>query len=428
MNFDLKKIAIAIFIIILVVVLIVIFGKKSTQVDPNFPTTNVTLKVWGWGDENGAFVDIFKAYEATIKTVKLQYTKFDSKDGYEKALINAMASNTGPDIFMIDDSWVSKHSDKMMPEAGTLMNAGLYKTLYPEVVSKDMILSGYVYGAPLYMDAMALLYNKDIFNTKSIIFPPTSWDEFVDDVIKIREVDQNKKIQLVGTALGGATNVDNLGDILSVLAIQSGGTMNRINDKGVDFGSAMEKGLSFYMQFSDPVSTYYSWNESFAKSREMFASQKVGMILDYFSAFDAIKKQNPFLNIDVATLPQLKGASAQNISTVAKYKALAVSKQSKYPYVAWHFIKFMTTQESTISLYLTNTGRLPALKTMINAGIKKQENDVFLKSFLQAKTWQKADYEKINLVFRGMILDILSGKVDLSKSLKSAGEEIDRMY
>jgi ABC-type glycerol-3-phosphate transport system substrate-binding protein len=77
--------------------------------------------------------------------------------------------------------------------------------------------------------------------------------------------------------------------------------------------------------------------------------------------------------------------------------------------------------------YSQNTGKLPALLSLINKGLGG-DNDVFLRQVLTSKTWQKADPEAIDFAFRQMISDILSGKIDLTNAVKSAEDYINRLY
>lgn len=422
--------------VVLFVVLVVVLGifgvfplfKKSGPTDPNFPTTPVTLEMWGVGDSSAAFSSAIKAYTTSAKNVKINYTQFSSLDQYEKALVDALAAKKGPDIFMIHNTWVSKHLNKMMPAYSSLLTSASVSSLYPAVVSSDFVRDGYVYALPLNLDALALLYNKDIFNARAIVYPPTTWDEVLSLVRTLRVTDTQGKVTTAAIALGGAYNIEPIRDILSVLGLQLGTSFSspdgsvRLND------TKFSQAVSFYLQFSDPLKDSYTWNESFSPSREALANGQVAMTLDYFSALDAITKKNPFAPIEAVPLPQLSGAVAGSIANFVSYMGLAVSKQSAYPYVAWHFASYLTMSDAVSDTYLQQTGKLPALKTLINKGIQAGDRkSVFLKSFLTAKTWRQADATAIASIFRSMIFNIISGKLDQSKAIGAAQEQINQL-
>jgi multiple sugar transport system substrate-binding protein len=402
------------------------FKKTATQ-DPNFPTGAVSLQIWGVGDDYAAFSDVIKGYAETYKNVKINYTKFDDSAAYQKELVNALAENRGPDVFMVHSSWVYQHWGKMYPASSLFLTPQAVSQLFPAVVSKDFVLSGNIFALPLNMDALALIYNKDIFNAKSIVFPPKTWDDFIAAVGKVREIDQNKKISLSAAALGAAYNIRNLPDILTALALQSGSIINNPNGDGVLFDDAFNRTVQFYTQFANPISPYYTWNESFDNSLAAFAAGKTAMILDYYGSLNEIKNRNAYLNYGIADLPQVNPANSSQVANRSSYWGLAASKQTLNPYVSWSFIKYLTTNPSVISLYLGVTGKLPALLSMIQQNIGG-DNDVFAREFLTARTWYQADPQATDAILRGMINDILSGKINIQGAIKAAEEAVNKLY
>ena len=437
MNFSKNQLIIVGVVGFIVVVFILgLFGvipgfKKQASTDPNYPTGPVTMTMWGVGDEYSVYGDAIKAYQQLFPNVKITYVKYDDPDVYEKELVNAFAENRGPDIFMVKNDWVYQHWGKILP-ANSFPNVSLItpqqvQALFPSVVYSDFVLNNGIYALPLNMDTLALIYNKDVFSADGIIFPPKSWDDLVNDVVTVRQIDQNKKITLSAIALGGANNVNNISDILSVLALQSGSKINNPNGTGVLLGDDFQKVVKFYTQFSDPINPYYTWNESFDNSVSSFASGKTAMILDYYSSLTDIKNRNPYLNYSVASLPQVNPQSASQIANYASYWGLSVSKQTQFAYPAWNFIVYLTTTSQIASTYSQATNKLPALLSLINQGLGG-DNDVFLRQALTAKTWQQADPQAIDTAFRGMINDILSGRIDLTSAVKAAEDAINKLY
>ena len=425
-------------IIIGVVVLIVFFAvlaftgiipgivKKSGPSDPNLPTGPTTLEFWGVGDDQAYFTDSFKAYQAQVPNVKINYTRFPTVDEYEKALVNALAEKKGPDVFMIHSSWAYKHAGKIIPSPSTLVSLQTFKQYFPQVVVDDFTSGGQVLALPLYLDSLSLIYNKDIFNSKAVVYPPKDLNELVADVSKIREVDANKNIKLSALALGGSKNVNNLSDILSALSFQAGSKIQKDVSSGVavSFDKGVAEALNFYTQFSSSYNPYYTWNDGFENSLNAFASGKTAMVFDYYESVKKIKEKNPFINLAVSSLPQLNISKPAN---VANYFGVTVSKQSPNAYVAWHFIRSLTMDKNVNSLYLQKSNRLPALLSLINAGLGG-EADSFLRSFLVAKTWIKPDNFIVEKIFQNMVGDILSGKLEQATALRSAENEINNLY
>lgn len=401
--------------------------KNSGPTDPNLPTTATTLEFWGVGGGQNDFDDVIKAYQQSVPKAKINYTKFDSVEIYEKELVNALAEKRGPDVFMIHSSWVYKHKAKLYSTYPELISTNLFKQNFPQVVLDDFIYEGKIFASPLYLDSLALIYNKDIFNSKAVIYPPKTLDELVSAVSTIKDVDSNKNIKLSALALGGAKNINNLGDVLSALAFQGGAKMKESymsGGYGFSVDDGFSKALKFYLQFSSSYNPYYTWNETYENSLSSFASGKTAMIIDYYEAIKKIKEKNPFINLAFSSLPQLNISNPVN---VANYWGVAVSNQTKTPYLSWHFVRSLTLSPSINSLYLKRADKLPAILSLINSGLSS-DNGIFLKSFLVAKTWVKPDNFAVEKIFKNMIADILSGRLTEENALRSAQTDINNLY
>ena len=419
--------AIVLFVILGILGIIPIF-KSSTSLDPNFPTGKVTLQVWGVGDETSAFAALGSAYQAqpVSKDVSIQYTKFDSADAYEKALTQALAEGRGPDVFMVKNDWIPKDAAKTAPAPLALVTPLMVQQAFPQAVAKDVILTAtdnnqYVYALPLEFDALALLYNKDLLNARAVVYPPATWDDVIKLLPTLREADAQKNITISPIALGSAYTIQNFDDILSLLMLQSGSLI--VAQNGMMLDGPAQQAIAFYMQFANPANVNYAWNDSLGDARSAFATGKAAMIIDTHDAIAEILKKNNFINIGTAPVPQLS-AAAQNAQTLASYWNLAVSRQSKQPYVAWHFVRFAAMSPDVDAAYLQATGKLPALLSLINQN-KEGADSAFLKSFLIAKTWARKDNEMIKNTWANMLDNIALGKTDLAQGARIAQDEIN---
>ena len=433
----LSKQQVAMLAIGVVIILLVLLGvtgiipifKSGQNTDPNFPAGKVLLKVWGVGDEGAVFSQIGQTYKMQdiAKNVSIQYTKFDDEDTYQRALTEALASGQGPDIFMVKNTWIPKDIQKLYPAPSTLLATLTVQKSFPQAVAQDTIKTAsdglaYVYALPLHFDALALFYNKDIFNAHAIVYPPTTWDEVVALVPKLRVQDAQKNITLAPIALGSTKTIEIFDDVLTTLMMQSGATITK-TDGQIMFDSQAQKATEFFLQFSNPSNVYYGWNDTLGDARDAFASQKLAMMVDYYSATEKIKAKNNFIQMEVAPLPQIS-SSTQDKKTLASYWTLGVSRVSQQPYVAWHFVRYLTLNSDINTIYLTATKRLPALLSLMQKDLSG-ENGVFLKSFLYARTWLRPNNETVKASLARMIENITLGRTDVSKGLRIAQEEIN---
>jgi len=395
------------------------FGCNTASPQTTAATQPVTLVYWRVFDDQDAFQDIINKYKAIHPFITIEYHKL-RYDEYENALLNALAEDRGPDIFSIQNTWVKRYQTKLAPLPATttmaypVIQGTVKKTVVTEMrtansltvkglkdnfvdtVSHDVLMSdGKIYGLPLYVDTLALFYNKDLFNNAGITQAPQYWNkEFLQDVKKLTLQDPKKGIVQAGIALGGSSNVGRFSDILSVLMMQNGATMMENDNvafnippafaKNTDYNPGLEA-LRFYTQFSDPTKESYSWNDQQPSSLDMFISGNLAMIIDYSYNLATIRAQAPKLNFSVAKLPQIEGTPPTNIN-FANYWVETVSKKSVHQNEAWDFIQFMTQAEQAKS-YLDKTKRPTALRSLV----AEQRNDdligVFADQVLTAKSW-----------------------------------------
>ena len=75
----------------------------------------VSLEVWGILDDGTALQGIFDNYKKINPNVSnIVYKKFDV-DTYQQELTNALAAGNGPDIFVINNTWLPSYKDKLVP-------------------------------------------------------------------------------------------------------------------------------------------------------------------------------------------------------------------------------------------------------------------------------------------------------------------------
>ena len=133
------------------------------------------LAFWGVFDSQNTMNGVINAYRARQPKVQIRYTELNPGT-YESDLVNALAGANPPDVFMIHNTWLPKHFNKIIPL--NKMSVDDLRKLYPMVVEQDFAPDGVVYALPLYIDTLAAFYNQDTFDNKSIAVPPKTWKEF----------------------------------------------------------------------------------------------------------------------------------------------------------------------------------------------------------------------------------------------------------
>jgi len=338
--------------------------------------------------------------------------------------VNALASGQGPDVFMIPNTSFGRQGSKLVAVPQKQFNVARLRELFPTVVEQDFTYGSDIYALPLYIDTLALFYNRDLFDQAGIVNPPQTWDEFQEMIPKLRSVDQSAGSCARRRARHVEQNVPASADILSLLMLQNGTQMTSDDLRSATFASHGSSGVAafkFYLQFADSTSPYHAWSSAMPSAVDAFVGGQVAMMPEYREAADTIKKKSPFLRYALAPMPQATGGTAVNY---AQYKGLPFRRTSKNIEAAWTFVIDATTQKGVAQAYLTATGRLPALKSLLSDKVNDVNVGVFARQILTARSWYQADDVTIAAALNNAIRSALSGEATPLEALKQAEAQI----
>lgn len=428
----------------------------------------VQLEVWGVFDDSDAFSQAFAEYQKLNPYVKqINYRKL-SIETYKEDLIDALAAGKGPDIFMIRNAWRSSFEDKVVPAPENILTEKQYQEAFVEVASADFVKQGKIYAVPLSVDSLGLYYNKDLFNAAGISRPPVTWEELLEDVQKLSQIDHLGNINQSAIALGTAYNINRSTDVLTVLMLQMAQASGAAGSENFDIASQNgQKALEFYTQFSSISSNYYSWNPRQHYSIDAFYEGTLGMMVNYSWQIAALKQKNAKLNFGVAPLPKFENQTPVNFANywgfaVAKNKPIDESlaqipvegappvdpaKQNALRiHESWQLLNYLALPhaENKIALqngvtgtvaefvltsdptkqYLQRTGKPAARRDLI----EEQKGDIWMAPFavgnLVAKNPYPRNPEGIEAILAEMLNVVNTGEKSLSEALNTAAQRI----
>ena len=429
---------ILIFIVLIIIIILAVFittGSGCKRIDHKTASAikPITLNYWRVWDGPDYFAEIITAYKSLHPFVNINYRKL-RYDEYEQELIEAFAVDKGPDIFSLHNTWTHKYQSKglltPMPASITMaypavrgtikkevfweMRANNCLTLnqiknnFADVVYGDVVINALdaktnkvspeIFALPLFIDTLAMYYNKDLFNNAGITSPPEYWNkEFQQNVKKLTK--QNNKGQIVqaGVALGGSDNIERANDILAVLMMQNGTVMMeggqiKFHQKPANYADRSYSpgldALRFYTDFANPAKEVYGWNSQMDNSLDLFSQGKLAIMFGYAYMLPDIKARAPKLNFNIVPLPQIEG-NPQSVN-FANYWVEAVSHKSQYANAAWDFIQYATKAQQA-KLYLDKAKKPTALRVLIDEQINDPEIGEFAKQVLTAKSWYQGN-------------------------------------
>ena len=421
---------IAILVFLTLILILKNFGGGDTG-------QRVAVEFWGVFDDRTAFDKVIRDFQNQNPNITVVYRQFSFED-YEKEVINALAGGTGPDIWMVHNSWLPKHVDKLAPLPENLPAGGAgssqspmtfrdFQDQFVEVAVNDLTVGGQIYALPLYVDTLALYYNRNLFNNVGITTPPKNWEEFNSAVEQLTKLDASGNIIQSGAAMGTSQNVNRSTDILTALMLQSGVRMTDSDNTAATFSRSVsstpigEIVLRYYTDFANPNVRTYTWNSGQHYSVDAFAEGEVAMMLNYSHQAGVLNQKAARLNYAISSMPQI---SDMDIKNYANYWAVAVSKKSLVSNEAWRFAAYLASREGASS-YLAQTMRPSARRDIIDL----QKNDlslgVFANQALSAKSWYQIDSSAVEAIFAEMIDNVNFGSLSVRDALQNAESEVN---
>lgn len=347
-----------------------------------------TLAIWGMDDDEKAYAAAKEAFKQTHPNLDIAYKKFTDEALYEAELLEALASQRGPDIFMVPSGGLARNREKIVFAPENMLSPLMVQTLFPRVVEDDFVEGGRVGALPLFIDTLALVYNRNMLSQSGVVYPPETWKELEEVAPRLTKKDAEGNIVRAGVALGGTEGtIANAGDIIKLLAFQEAGVRGSQLESAIkDAGANAAK---FYKKFASPGSSVYAWREGMPYSLDAFGAGRAAMVFAYAKDLKKISAQNSFIDISVAKVPQKAGT--ENPITVANYRGLAVSKQSPIADIAWKFVIMLTTNEGVARGYAGAAGRLPALNSLIRENLGNPKWGAFAAQALIARSVRVGD-------------------------------------
>lgn len=364
------------------------------------------------------------------KSISITYVQ-KPKATFEKEFVEALATGTGPDLFLLDQDDILKSLNKIAPISYQSITERDFKNLFIEEGELFLRPEG-IAALPFTIDPLVMYWNRDLFTNAGVVNPPTKWSELYTLAPRLTVRDRAGGISQSLVAFGTYDNVTHAKEILSMLMLQAGksivttspgGLVADVSPEGNDTNPAA-RAVSFYNEFSNNTKDSYSWNRSLAPSRSAFEAGDLALYFGYASEYSDIKKKNPHLNFDVAVMPQVETIIKK--TTFGHMQGIAIVKAAKNPTGALRAAVLLSNKEVVSSL-AQKLALPPARRDLL---VVKQTDPIlaiFYDSALISRAWLDPSAAETDALFRDMISDINSGRLKLSQGLSVLHNGIARL-
>jgi len=415
-----KKLKIFTLFVVLIGGVLLLSGCRRNE-ENNGGNTNeqVTLIWWNMFESEENVQPLIDAFRQQNPNVVIQYKQQGISGGvssYRNLLDNALNDQekiNDPDIFTIENTWVGKYEQFITPAPSNIVSTSDIGDFYP-IIQNDFAANSVV-GLPLYVDALAVIYNKDKLIEEGYSTPDNEWSEFQQQAFNLTKRDGSNNIVSAGLAAASGENVQFNFDIISLLMMQNGADLNNSTVlAGFSTSPEVQDSFEFYNLFS---SRGGSWNKDQKLDVAAFLEGRLAMFIAPSWRLNDIliynDQYNLGLDIGIAPLPQLSGTDTIHWGT---YWGQTVAKESPNSDVAWEFVKFISQPEQLRLLDQTvkSNGRKVGIfypRLSMASEISGDENlRVFVQAIPFAKSWYMKDGYAMEQGFNGAFTD---GNVDL---------------
>jgi len=397
---------------------------------PAFAQQPIELRFMSWffGEDPAgpALKALFAEFEKKHPNIKVIPETVTSAERVPK-FTTAMEGGRGPDIYM-----------DTPPNGPNLIQRGYCLSLEPFIkAEKENIRAqftkgdlesfqdakGQLYFLPYDTGPMGLIYNAKAFQEAGLDpnKPPKTWEELLDYAKKLTKGDR------YGIGLFGK------GDNSSVWrlwywwmtnganVLSPDGKRSAINSP--EFVEAIDFWADLFRKHKvAPPSTPAN---SFGENNQLFAQGVVAMVESGVWQIGVTEKINPAMkgNIRVAPMPVRK----VNVAVGGGTDANCITKQSKHPKEAWELLKFLSSEESGVTIWKIH-GKFPAnVKSMQRPELR---DDPMVKAFqpmieVARMPFISTRYVEITNALGVMQQEVLTGAKPTAAAVKSAADKID---
>ena len=387
--------------------------------------------IWGTVDSI-AMDNIITTLRGTDETFDEVVYIEKSSATYDTELLNAMASGTGPDLFLVSSEKLHSFSDKIVTIPYRLVSQNVFVNSFVDASEMFLTSQGEL-ALPFLIDPIVMYWNRDLLSSAGIGSPPQYWNDLLNLAPRITALDRSN-ITKSAISIGTWSNVAHAKEILSILFMQAG---DRVVVRGTDggllpvLGAAAVGGsadapsaLRFYTDLAYPSKTTYSWNRSLPLSTNAFIAGDAALYLGFVSEFNVIAARNPNLRFSVAQVPQVEGSLTS--ATFGRLLGLAIPRSAQNIEGAALVAERMVSPEA-IAIAAKATGLPPVRRDVTFDTSDNASAGVFAQAALIARAWIDPNPQSTDTIFQTMIESVISGAEEPASAVSNASRELQQL-
>jgi raffinose/stachyose/melibiose transport system substrate-binding protein len=324
----------------------------------------VTINWWHISNNDpglSLFQSIADAYTALHPNVKINITVLANED-FKTKLATSLQSGEIPDLFQ---SWggggMAEQADAGVLQDITAAIAPWKDTINPGALG-IYAYNGVQYGVPWDMGMIGVWYNKALFAQAGITAPPTTWDDFLAAVGKL------KAAGIVPLAIAGKDMWPSM-HLWTYLVLRNGGSdvLTQMIQSGNWNTDACTKAGEAVLALNalDPYQPGYEGatydQEAAAVGNGQAAMEVMGQWAPGVQVADSTSKKGIGDDLGWFPFPTVTGGAGAPTDGVGGGNGIAVGKNA--PPEAIDFLKFFSSVDNATQIDTTGTGLSPVVGT-----------------------------------------------------------------
>lgn len=426
-DIGIKNIITGIFVLAAVVAFMVFSGVVDLGSNDQEAAGSVT--VWG----TIPFQTI-QRYIDQAKDQNLSITyQYKNPETYENELVNAFASGSGPDLFIMPHEGLLRHSDKLLEIPYASFPRASYESTYIDE-ARILLTNTGVTAFPITVDPLVMYYNKSLISSAFILDVPEYWDEFIEFVPQLTQYSETGEVQLSAVALGTYDNVLHAKSIIAAMIQQNENQIvgtDPITQKKQSILSNNEvnaqkatQAVEFYTSFSNFGTSTYSWNEALPDSRSKFIAGELAIYFAPGSEAEDLRKKNPNLDFGVALFPQVRTNSLK--TTFGAMTGVAIAKQTTNVPAAIAVASKLAGSVIADGL-AQDLGVAPARKDLLRDRSEDALRTLVYNSAIISRGWIDSDVDETNQAFRNLIRTVNTGASTVRNAISRMHADLNTM-
>lgn len=384
------------------------------------------ITVWGTFPK-----DVFERYVETVNNTSLNALQItyiqETPSTFSQDFVSSLARRQGPDIILITSDMILPHRDKLGLIPYTVITQRDFINTYIREAGQYISTNGLL-AMPFMVDPLVMYWNRDMYDSAGLATFPRYWSDFTTINKTLTVKDSNGNISKSAIALGQFSNVDNAREILGTMFMQLGNPVTGPDTAGVTVSTMVnpEKAdltpaLTYFTQFTNPVSSSYSWNRTQKSSKLAFLAGTLATYFGFASELNDLRTKNPNINFDVASIPQ-RSTEGGVKSTYGRLYGLSLVGSSQNLNAALQVIMKLTDPNNLATL--SESMIMPSVRRdIINAGSKNPYVTAFNDSALVANSWLDADPIRSRTLFSNMVESLVSGQKSVRQAIQDTSDQ-----